>query len=356
MPPIPMSDPDGDAAHAPALHLRPELRRRRSARDRYTLQIVDTATNAETDMHSVVTCPTALAPTGCSPRSCWTPAAASFWRRGPFDQLTTAELTVGLLAFINWAGYPIDAMGPELPTNVTVLVAPVTAPDQEEIDTIDLATFDVTVDVPAIPASVAWATGATPAVSLQSTTVAGLTRQLIDGHYIYPRSMSDGGSTMFAGPFASGPASELALFEIPAGTPLPSASEVGFPAGSLRLRRGPCSPGSSTEGEARRAASSSGTTPIWLVTACPSVRGAVPRRRLVAGSIEGAVLGDAGFPGPPDNYNTGGLLDLLTLGGPGGDASCQQMAGNDAVAAAFSPDGDFMFWVIRSRQPASRSS
>ena len=34
-------------------------------------------------------------------------------------------------------------------------------------------------------------------------------------HYIYPRTMSDGGTTMFAGPFPSGPASELALFPIP---------------------------------------------------------------------------------------------------------------------------------------------
>ena len=38
--------------------------------------------------------------------------------------------------------------------------------------------------------------------------------------------MSDGGTTIFAGPFAAGAASELALFEIPPGTLLPTATEL----------------------------------------------------------------------------------------------------------------------------------
>ena len=165
--------------------------------------------------------------------------------------MTPIPLPVGLLGVISWA-YGTTGQGPA--TSVTVLAAPVSAPDQEEIDAIDLDTFDVTVVVPAVPASVAWATGATPVGSLQSTSVAGpsILVQPFAGHYIYPRAMGDGGATIFAGPFASGAASELALFELPQGAPLPFPSTLGSvrAASSCRTRR--CSSGSSTR-EARRA-------------------------------------------------------------------------------------------------------
>ena len=91
-----------------------------------------------------------------------------------------------------------------------------------------LGSYAITADVPAVPASVAWATGAMPAGSLQSTTVAVSTEPVLHfgDHFLYPRLMSDGGTTLFAGPFSSGAASELALFQIPPGTSAPAPNGV----------------------------------------------------------------------------------------------------------------------------------
>jgi hypothetical protein len=313
----------------------------------YTLQIVDTATNVETDVAGVVSytsCPgadrmlTAIA---------FDANGGLVLESGPFDQLRTSALTVGVLAFVSWGGYALGSTDPGPPTNVTVLAAPVTAPDQEEIDTIDLATGDVTVDVPSVPVSAAWASGATPAGSLQSATVAGSAALIrpLDGHYIYPRKMSDGGSTMFAGPFASGPASELALFQVPAGTPLPSSSEVyAAPSGI----QGP--PRALMAWQLDDALGTVSNLVIWddtdlTVTACPSVVGAFlegvlsPDQSKVLFAVPQAPSGLFG------SYGSAGLLDLLVLGGPGVAPSCQQLAGSEVAGAAFSPDSDFICWL-----------
>ena len=100
---------------------------------------------------------------------------------------------------------------------MTVQAALPSAPDEVGLYTIDLASYAIATDIPAAPASAAWATGATPAGSLQSTSLTGTSSGIFPrgDHYIYPRLMSDGGTTMFAGPFSSGAASELALFQRP---------------------------------------------------------------------------------------------------------------------------------------------
>jgi hypothetical protein len=313
----------------------------------YTLEIVDTATNAETDVPGVlsyVSCPGA---DGMLTAIAFDAGGGLVLESGPIDYLQPAELTVALLAFINWGGYTIGATGPGAPTNMTVLAAPVTAPDQEEIDTIDLATLDVTVDVPSVPASDAWAAGATPAGSLQSTSVAGSASliQSLDGHYVYPRKMSDGGSAMFAGPFASGPASELALFEVPVGTPLPSTTEVGLAPGTLQLLKRAL-----LTWQLEGAAGAASELFVWddtdlTATTCPSAAGASldgiwsPDQSKVLFAVPQGAFGTAG------SYGAGGLLDLLTLGTAGGSASCQQLAASEVVTADFSPDGDFVFWL-----------
>lgn len=313
----------------------------------YTLQIIDTASDVETDVAGVV------GYAGCPGADRMLTVIAFdangglVLASGPFDNLEPAALTVGILAFVGWGGVAVGATDPGPPTNVTVLAAPVTAPDQEEIDTIDLATFEVTVDVPSVPASVAWATGATPAGSLQSTSVAGSASLIraVGDHYIYPRRMSDGGSTMFAGPFASGPASELALFELPRGAPLPSPSGI-YPA-----------PG--TFQAATRAllawqldggGGSASDLVIWddtdlVVTTCPSVAGAFlygvlsPDQSKVLFAVPQAPNGSFG------NDAVSSVLDLLALGTSGGAPSCQQLAAGEVVGASFSPDGDFICWL-----------
>ena len=311
-----------------------------------TLQIVDTTTNVETDIHNVKdfwpTCPGA---DGMLTAFVLDASGGIVLETGPYTQLTQAELTVAVLAILGW---DLDAMG--TPTSVTVLAAQVTSPDEDEIDSIDLstypATFDVTAVVPAVQTSVAWATGATPVGSLQSTSLAGSTAgiQFIDGHYLYPRSMSDGGTTIFAGPFSSGAASELALFEIPPGTLLPTAAELDLVGGGTAVPKrylftwtfdGGSGPASNII--------------VWddtdlALAVCPSSHGV---DLASAFSSDHAKVLFSVAQGFQDYYNNSGPLDLLTLGGPGGAASCRQIASDGVVAAGFSPDADFMFWVIQ---------
>jgi hypothetical protein len=306
----------------------------------FTLKIVDTTTNVETDIHDVVTstCPGA---DGTLDAFILNANGGIELQTGPYTQLMPAQLTVGVLAVLSWTG---DGVNP--PTSATVVAAPVTAPNQYEIDSIDLAPYyDVTVLVPGIPVSAAWAAGATPVGSLQSTSVAGSASsiQLVDGHFIYARSMSDGGTTLFAGPFSSG-ASELALFEIPPGTPLPMPTRLY--------------PSSATPGPPKRvlftwtldgAAEAASNVVVWddtdlALAACPKVAGE---------DLQGVLSTDGSkalfsVPQSVDGYyGQSGPLDLLTLGAPGGAASCQQLVASDVVTAAFSPDAQFIFWLTQ---------
>jgi hypothetical protein len=307
----------------------------------YTLEIVDTATKVETDVHGVVNVANCPGADGMLVAFVLDAAGGIVLETGPFAQLTPIQLPVGLLGVISWA-YGTTGQGPA--TSVTALAAPVSAPDQEEIDAIDLATFGVTVVVPPVPASVAWATGATPAGSLESTSVAGssILVQPLDGHYIYPRAMGDGGATMFAGPFASGAASELALFELPPGAPLPFPSTLGLGPGSIRP------PNKALLIWQFDAGASASDMIVWndsdlVVTTCPSVGGVY---------LEGWWSPDQSkvlfvVPQGSYQYGGGGPIDLFTLGGSGGTDSCHQVTSDNAVAAGFSPDGAFIFWVAQ---------
>jgi hypothetical protein len=314
----------------------------------FTLKITDATTHAETDIDGVVSYPACPGADRMLTAFVLNASGGIVLESGPFDQLTEVQLSVGILGVVAWNYGAASADGPGPPTSVTILAAQVVTPDQEELDTIDLATYDVSVVVPAVPASVAWATGATAAGSLQSTTLVGSAGlvEVLDGHYLYPRAMSDGGTTMFAGPLASGAASELALFELPAGTPLPFSYQVGFAPGDVLL------PNKTLLtwqlGGSQGAASD---LVVWndtdlRLTRCPSVASA-----LLSGlwsPDQSKVL--FGVPEGRYSYNGNGPLDLLTLGGVGGTDTCQQLVSDGVVAEGFSPDGAFMFWLI---QPAN---
>jgi hypothetical protein len=303
-----------------------------------TLEIVDTTTNVETDIHEVLTSSSCPGADGMLTAFVLNADGVIVLETGSYTQLAPVDLTVAVLAVLNWN---VGATG--TPASVTVLAAQVTSPDQEELDAIDLTTgyYEVTSVVPAVPASVAWATGATPVGSLQSNSLAGSASsvQFLDGHYLYPRSMSDGGTTMFVGPFASGPASELALFEIPPGTPLPMPVQLGVPKRSLvtwTLDGG---------------AGAGGNTIAWddtdlALAVCPSIS------NLYLEAVQSADGSKVLFEFPQEfgGYAGSGPLILLALGTPGGTASCQQLVGSGVVTAGFSPDSDFMFWVV---QPAT---
>ncbi len=310
--------------------------------DPFTLLIVDNTTNVDSYVPNVIAAASCPGADGMLTAFVLDADGGIVLETGPYTQLAPVELTVGVLAVVSWNG----ATTTNPPTSVTVLAAPVTAPDQQELDSIDLTTtyYDVTPVVPAVPANAAWATGATPVGSLQSTTLAGSasTVQALDGHYRYPRKMSDGGTTLFVGPITSGAASELALFETPPGMPLPTGARLGFGPASLGLPQHylfawPVEAGFLV----------GSTITVWddtdlALATCPSVTGV--ELEGVWSSDESKVLFEV-----PQGYDHqgSGPLDLLTLGAPGGAASCQQLVGSDVVAAAFSPDAQFIYWLVQ---------
>lgn len=298
----------------------------------FTLEITDTTTNVETDIHDVSptinSCPDAA---GNLTVFVADASGGVVLEAGPYTQLQPVELTIAVLAVISY----YNGLG-------SVLAAPVTAPDQHELDLLDFTTFAVTVLVPGVPVSPAWATGATPVGSLQSTSVADIVSRLYD-HYFYTRSMSDGGTTVFVGPITSGPASELALFEVPPGTVLPQAARLGIPTGSQTSFPKHAVLSWRYDGDA----GAPGSIVVWddtdlALTSCPTVSGVTLQD--VWASDESGVL-FVPQQTSQDATPSSGPLDLLTLGGPGG-TRCQQLVGADVVAAGFSPDAQFMFWLV----------
>jgi hypothetical protein len=266
---------------------------------------------------------------------------------GPFTALAPVPLALQVNGVDWWSYDPVTGV----PTAVTVQGALPSVPDELGVYTIDLSSYAIAPDVPAIPASVAWATGAMPAGSLQSTSVVGQALSFGD-HYLYPRKMSDAGTTMFAGPFSSGPASELALFQIPPGTPLPGAQGIvssDASAGDFQTSS------QLVSWQLTGAAGASSDLVVWddvnqQVTACPSA----PQAHLAGfRSFDGSKIL---FVTPQSccQYLGSGPLSLLTVGnGQGGTGSCLQLAASNVVTAAFSPDGSAIFWMV---QPTTGNS
>jgi hypothetical protein len=137
---------------------------------------------------------------------------------GPPDQLQLVPLAVTIARPVVFSGK-------------SVAVFAGTQPDALGIFSIDLTTFAVTELVPATLGTAVWADGATGTGALASTRLLlppasgpNATVPLLHGHFIYERAMTDGSTIVFAGPISSGPASEVALFEI-----VPSGTLLVFP-------------------------------------------------------------------------------------------------------------------------------
>lgn len=182
-----------------------------------TLAVTDTTTGAKTTIDLVTSFDGCVHDDGTLLVFRLDPATGRqhLWT-GPFSQLAPVPLSIDIL---NVALYPSSSAGQ--PPTVIVMGAPPDHPEAAGIYSIDLGAQAVTQLVPPAPASTAWAPGAPQAGSLESASVS-LQVQIgrLNGHYIYARTMSDGGTTLFAGPLPAGPASELALFQItPSGAP-----------------------------------------------------------------------------------------------------------------------------------------
>jgi hypothetical protein len=150
---------------------------------------------------------------------------------------------------------------------------------------------------------------------------------------------------MFVGPFGSGPASELALFQADAaaistsnvalyGWSSPSASASGSNAPPLAAWT--------------PAAASSGALMVWdeaahTVVGCPSSLGAAPSAVL---SPDGS---RALFAELSSTGASPGAVTLLSLGAAaGGSDDCRTLATAGGTAAGFSPDGQALYWAIAS--------
>jgi len=231
-----------------------------------------------------------------------------------------------------------------------VAAASAAAPDAFGLYTLDLASYGFTEEIPATAGSTAWAAGATPAGALRSTTLATGAAQAIRAigdHFVYARTMSDGGTTMFVGPLTTGPASELALFQA---DPLAvSASNVVVYTSDndgLPVTRAPLV-GWAPASIATASATGFSTLVVWddvarVIVACPSSVGAFPMGRL---SPDGSrVL----FAAPWWSGAAPAAVTLLSLGAAqAGNDSCVALTTADGTGADFSPDGQALYWTVR---------
>jgi hypothetical protein len=305
----------------------------------FTLQIVETSTGIETDVEVLgyAQCPgqdgnlvaVVAGPTG------------NQLVTGPFTQPVPVSLPLQIDRVDWWSFDPVT----NVPTAVTVHAASPSASDQIGVYTVDLSSQTITENIPPAPASVAWASGATPAGSLQSTSVTLDALRPFRDHYLYSRAMSDGGFTVFAGPFPGGAPSELALFQSPpSGTP-----------DSLSVSYSPSKDGTYhsfspvVTWQLDDAAGVGSDLTVWddgnrQVIDCPSASQA--KLTAVRSSDGSRVL----FVTPQSccQYQGSGPLSLLTLGnGQGNASSCTLLAPSNVLTAAFSPDASAMFWLVQ---------
>jgi len=308
-----------------------------------TLDIVDTTTGAKTDITGVSgfsDCPQddgTLALVRTDPdtgkRILWT---------GPFQALVPVSLPVELYSV---ALFPDDGKG-GAPSTAVVFGKPPEQPDSLGLYAIDLGSSAVTEVVPPIPASAAWAPGALPGGGLDSIGVSPNVNVVpFNGHYIYGRFMSDGGTALFVGPFPSGPASEMALFQI--GTDWTSNLTPGVRAGAPDDVGGRPPLPQIISWQLDGADGAPSSLMVWddansQLTACPSVPGA----------FESGVLSPDGSHVLFRALQLGGQiafapLQLLSLA-PGEPHTCIQLDEDGAVTwADFSGDASTIAWISK---------
>ena len=257
---------------------------------------------------------------------------------GPFTQLQVAPLTVQPQAIEWWYA---QASG-----QLSGTVVEASLPGQSDalgLYTVAVPAGTVTNDVPPTPASTAWAAGATPSGTLQSSGLALTSEGIwpLGSYFFYPRAMADGSTTMFAGPFTAGPTSELALFPLPPGA---NALRPFRAVPDATTRRAPDLP----QLVSWQLGGPASSLMVWndgnhQITACPSVPQAYlgglispDHTRVLYVTPQGCCA-----------YQGNGPLSLLTLGGAGGADSCTSLVSDGVVTAGFAPDTSAIFWLTQ---------
>jgi hypothetical protein len=212
---------------------------------------------------------------------------------------------------------------------------------------IDPVTLVVTEIVPPELGTAAWANGANATGSLTSSTLllSPSTSQsnvaMIGAQYLYERAMSDGSTIMFAGPFPSGPASELALFEV-----APSDDVSTFP--PIVTSTEPSQRVIPVAAWQYGSAAQGVSLLVWndssqQFAACP-----------LPGTI--ADVGTATADGtktlfgasiPSDSYEPGSTGPLVLVSFASAGATCTLLAPADTTFAEFSTDGSEVFWLTQ---------
>ena len=257
---------------------------------------------------------------------------------GPFSQLQVVPLAIDPQT-IEWWYAKAGGI-----TGAAVQAGTPSQPDALGLYTIDVPSGTVTTDVPPVPASTAWAPGATPSGSLQSSSLAATSSAIspTGTYFFYPRTMADGGTTMFAGPFTTGAASELALFALPAGSP-PSAPPYRALPDVTVTSKTPLPALFSWQ-----LAGATGNLLVWndanhQVTTCPSASQAYLGGLLSPDGSRALFVTPQGYY----SYQGSGPLALFTLGGAGSADSCTSLVGSGVVTAGFAPDSSALFWLTQ---------
>ena len=309
--------------------------------------ITDTQTNQQVTIDGVVlrgtSCPTEAKPT------------LTHWRRadsgqlqlwtGPFDAMVLAPLDFDLA---------VIEVVPVIVNGATTVIAGTPAqPEAAGIYTIDMTSFAVTEVIPAALASGAWAAGAVPALdsSLVSTRVAVsmptptggfATQDLYNGRFLYQREMADGGTTVFIGPFADGPARELALFRL---DPDASLARLGVvPAQQMAWRQ--------YDETLAQVLHVFDHTRRQLATCVLSDAMTQPLDALAgAATADGASVLFTPQPFNPDydiSQTPGPVLLVSPAAAAAGDAGtgCTTLAASSALAGGVSSDRTTLFWLL----------
>ncbi|HEY5090398.1 MAG TPA: hypothetical protein VIK30_10525 [Polyangia bacterium] len=270
-------------------------------------------------------------------------SALTLWS-GPAGALQEIALSVTIAQFFYVANNKGDA-------TAIVLGTPAGQPDAVGLYAIDLGSFAVTTLVPPTLGTAAWANGATATANpLSSTSLIlplGVTEQLLSRvgasqQYSYARAMGDGSAIMFTGTFPSGPASELALFEIP-----PSAT-VG--AGAEGTTRGPAN--ATWAYQLDDSAAQQFSLVVWdnghqQLIPCPLP---APTYQTGVSTPDGTKIlyGAPSFIGTPLGVPGPLVVVSLPTGSPGSAGACTILAPGDVEEAGFSTDSSAVFWRIKT--------
>jgi hypothetical protein len=305
------------------------------------LDIYDLRTGMNTDIDQVVSyaaCPGSDGVLNVF-RADPTTGSPVLWQ-GPFTELVPVALSMDVESVGQWM---FDSRGSAI--GVLVAAATADAPDAFGLYTFDLGTLAFTQDVPAMLASAGWATGAAAGGTLGSTSLAtGAAQSIraIGDHFAYTRTMTDGTTAMFVGPFSSGPASELALFQ--ANPQAVSGSTVTIYTDNLGAAAGPTLAAWSPPS----AGALQSTLMVWddaaqTVVPCPSSAGADPFGIF---SPDGSrVL----FTALSASNGAGtAAVTLLTVAPAGGADSCIAVAPAGGTGGGFTADGQAIYWTIAS--------